>query len=270
MRYIRKSQNQLYPYPLPFLFLTLGISWLFWSVAVLMQVQVHQTLGRGLLTLGGLGPTLATLGFLFLSGETRTDFLRRLLWVRGGSFGIWLLILLLPLGIQLLSIVGSLGLGASKEQLCLREDFHSLNQLVLFAGFIFLFGPLPEEVGWRGYGLPALLNRLGWVPASILLACFWALWHLPLFFIGGYPLAILTQEPLRLLFYFLDFFPNTLLYSWIFLLTGGSIPAAVVFHWSGNFWGMAFETGPLAEGFALGIKTILALLIATRIPMQKS
>jgi membrane protease YdiL (CAAX protease family) len=118
-------------------------------------------------------------------------------------------------------------------------------------------------IRWRGYALPGLLTRMSGVSASILLASFWALWHFPLFLIPGYPLGALLEEPLRIVFYLLDFFPNTILYTMVFLNSGGSIPAAILFHWSGNFWGMAFETGQAAEGIALVLKAnavIVALL----------
>jgi len=48
-----------------------------------------------------------------------------------------------------------------------------------FASTVILVG-LFEEVGWRGYALPALGPRLGELRASLIIGAVWSLWHLPL------------------------------------------------------------------------------------------
>ena len=42
-----------------------------------------------------------------------------------------------------------------------------------------------EEIGWRGFALPRMSNRLGVAGASIILGIIWAGWHLPFFFLHG-------------------------------------------------------------------------------------
>ncbi|PGM72093.1 CPBP family intramembrane metalloprotease domain-containing protein, partial [Bacillus cereus] len=65
--------------------------------------------------------------------------------------------------------------------------FHDLTSrffityLISFVVTFFLGGPLPEEIGWRGFALPRLQSKFGPLKATLLLAVLWAFWHLPHF-----------------------------------------------------------------------------------------
>lgn len=89
-----------------------------------------------------------------------------------------------------------------------------------------------EELGWRGFALPRLLQRWNALAASAILGVIWALWHLPYFlgFLGvdmGFP------------FYSFVIFTVSvsILMTWIFNHTGGSVFAATIFH----FWINIYE-----------------------------
>ncbi len=40
-----------------------------------------------------------------------------------------------------------------------------------------------EEIGWRGFALPRMSEKLGLPAATLVLGLLWACWHLPLFFL---------------------------------------------------------------------------------------
>jgi membrane protease YdiL (CAAX protease family) len=42
-----------------------------------------------------------------------------------------------------------------------------------------------EEIGWRGYLQPKLLNKHSIGAAGLMVGVLWGIWHLPLFFIRG-------------------------------------------------------------------------------------
>lgn len=260
--------THMYRYPKLFILFALGWSWVCWILAIAFELPFGTLMGSLCIGLGGLGPTASALGILLgkEAKQTRMDYRERLVRWRTEAWGWWVLILGFPLVLQLLSILLSIPMGGSKEQFLLEPSLTRLPHAFFFSVWVLLFGPLPEEMGWRGYWLPSLLSRTTWISASILIASFWALWHVPLFFIPGYPLGSLSREPLRLLFYLLDFFPNSLLYTMIFMHSGGSIPGAILFHWSGNFWGMAFETGRVSEGIALLLKITTVVCLNRSIP----
>jgi uncharacterized protein len=58
-----------------------------------------------------------------------------------------------------------------------------LPMVALFAVFS---GPLGEEVGWRGFALPRLLETRSALAASLILGSVWAVWHLPLILVGDF------------------------------------------------------------------------------------
>lgn len=52
--------------------------------------------------------------------------------------------------------------------------------------FLGLITALGEELGWRGYMLPALIERIGKKKSLLITSLFWTAWHLPLLIWGGY------------------------------------------------------------------------------------
>ncbi|MGH9837185.1 MAG: lysostaphin resistance A-like protein [Blastocatellia bacterium] len=82
-----------------------------------------------------------------------------------------------------------------------------------------------EEIGWRGYALPRLAERLGLPLASLVLGVIWACWHLPFFFIPGsdnagqsFPVYLLAVTALSV----------TL--AWLYWRTKGSLLLTMLMH----------------------------------------
>ncbi|MFW6056790.1 MAG: CPBP family intramembrane glutamic endopeptidase [Chloroflexota bacterium] len=44
-----------------------------------------------------------------------------------------------------------------------------------FMLLLLFYGPVPEELGWRGYGLDSLRTRFNLLTSSLILATFWAI-----------------------------------------------------------------------------------------------
>jgi membrane protease YdiL (CAAX protease family) len=49
-----------------------------------------------------------------------------------------------------------------------------------------LITAIGEEIGWRGYLVPATLERVGIKKALIYTSIFWGVWHLPILISGLY------------------------------------------------------------------------------------
>jgi membrane protease YdiL (CAAX protease family) len=107
---------------------------------------------------------------------------------------------------------------------------------ILPALFFATLPPLLEELGWRGYALDRLQLQWSALSASVILGVVWALWHLPLFFIGG------THQHDVVGFATTSFWLSmagivalSVAMGWIYNNTARSIAAIVVFHGWVNF-----------------------------------
>jgi membrane protease YdiL (CAAX protease family) len=82
-----------------------------------------------------------------------------------------------------------------------------------------------EEVGWRGYALPRMAERMGLAPASVLLGLLWAFWHLPQFFIRE-----ADTYGQSFLVYVLQVTALSVAMAWLFAKAGGSLLPVKVMH----------------------------------------
>jgi membrane protease YdiL (CAAX protease family) len=105
--------------------------------------------------------------------------------------------------------------------------------------FILLFIGLGEEPGWRGFALPRLQKQHTPLIASLILAPVWAFWHLPL--MGTeFPTAVIPAFLISLL-------GGTLIQTWLFNRTKGSVFAQMLFHATVNTVGAGLVF-PLFKG----------------------
>lgn len=96
-------------------------------------------------------------------------------------------------------------------------------------------GGLSEELGWRGYALPALQDG-GWKAwsASLLVAFLWTLWHTG----PDFWQVVFTSRPpdatsfaaIYVVQYFLLLFPLSIVYSFLWNGTGGGLLLVVLLH----------------------------------------
>jgi membrane protease YdiL (CAAX protease family) len=103
--------------------------------------------------------------------------------------------------------------------------------LPLFLVILTLTDGLGEELAWRGFALPRLLTRYSALVASVVLGVIWALWHLPLLWTEGNGMFHL---PVWLLL--LDLTAKSILFTWVFLHTRGSVLIAMLFHGATNLF----------------------------------
>jgi uncharacterized protein len=82
-----------------------------------------------------------------------------------------------------------------------------------------------EEIGWRGYALPRLAERMGFGSAGVLLGVIWAVWHLPLFLIPG---TDTTGQSFPV--YLLQVTAISVAMTWLYWKTDGSLLLVMILH----------------------------------------
>jgi uncharacterized protein len=142
------------------------------------------------------------------------------------------------------------GSWADAAPLALREG--PLLLLPLFLLILALTDGLGEELAWRGFALPRLLTRYNALVASLVLGVLWGLWHLPLVWTEG---ATVYQLPVWL--FLMDVTAKSVLFSWVFLHTRGSVLLAMLLHAATNL----FVVSPVVA-YGAGVALLLLAALA--------
>ncbi|MEM3829869.1 MAG: CPBP family intramembrane glutamic endopeptidase [Conexivisphaerales archaeon] len=88
-----------------------------------------------------------------------------------------------------------------------------------------------EEIGWRGYVLPALQKKHNALISSLIVGVFWALWHWPHFAVKDSVMAVNYHNFLLFAIFMLFY---SISYTWLYNSTKGSLFTASLYHASTN------------------------------------
>lgn len=247
--------------------LTYIFSYTFWIIAVIINKDITNTITKAFLYIGGIGPLLSAMIFVFSSKDKAfiKDYWRRVIDVREITLTGYLFIALFYPMLVLLSVAISLLFGGSIGQLKINSDYTAMN-IVPSILFLLVFGPIPEELGWRGYAIDGLRQRFNGLIASFLLGVAWSLWHLPLFFIKGtYQNELLVSSPISTALFFVSIIPTTFILTYIFYKNNRSILSAILFHFVVNLIGNVFPNiGNRADIILFVLMILFSILLVIK------
>lgn len=203
-----------------FFILAVGISWACW-LPVLFFVDPEQTSQLYLIP-GGFGPLLAAAVMLWIRGENLRLWARRIVdWRVSRKW--YAVAFLLP--IFLIGVTTAVIAATGEESFAPGMIPASLVSYPLVVVLITLVGGGNEEPGWRGYALPHLQARYNALVASVIIGAVWAVWHLPMFvFEGG------NQYGTPFAIYFVDVVGMSIVLTWLYNSTRGSVLLAMILH----------------------------------------
>ncbi|GAA3068191.1 CPBP family intramembrane metalloprotease [Pseudonocardia yunnanensis] len=204
---------------------TFAVSWIPWAVALLLGGDTTQGSTRVLFVVGTFGPSLVAgiLWALRRRGAPRTNPLR--------TVHRWLLPALV-LGAAPF-VVAAL-IEGSHDPAAAQRLVESMGGPLGFVALFLVAGPLAEEFGWRGYAQPRLRRTLSPIATAGLLGSAWALWHVPLFLLGGTSQARLGLFSWQALLFFLTLVPLSYTAWFVSERLAGGVAAAVALHFAGN------------------------------------
>lgn len=254
-----------------FFLLAYLFTWSNWLPQALNSRGVTSIQIPGFLTLlAGYGPALAAIIVASLAygwQGLRELFGRLLRWRVGIQW--YLVALFLPVLVSLLAIsLNKWTGGASPDFSAAGFPFGPADTplwqklLILFLIFTLGFDGLGEEIGWRGFALPKLLERYSALFSSLILGALWAIWHFPYALTKG---TFLSEVPLH--WFLISLLALSVIYTWIFNNTNGSLLLPLLFHAAGNITSNLLPILPPAATdlriyyFTIAINCAIAILI---------
>ena len=98
-----------------------------------------------------------------------------------------ILALVLPLVIHVITHYLALAVGLDVAQTLFPTEIPTAPIILAIPYFILMMviGGGQEEFGWRGYAQEPLQEKIGVIPASLVIGVIWGIWHLPLWFMAG-------------------------------------------------------------------------------------
>lgn len=236
--------------------LAFGLSWIPWLTLVVTTGEPFaDPVSVALFVGGGFGPTFA--GVILAAVSQGRVGLRRLRSdLTGRRLGRWYGLLLLPLPVVVIAVAVIVSLGEPSWELAGAAHL-ILLPTALLGGLV--LGGL-EEIGWRGFLQPRLQDHVTALTGSVVVGLVWALWHAPLFFLES------TSQASSSPFWFsVHAVALSVILTWIYNGTAGSLLLVVLFHGATNGWYEWVIAGlaPDAAGSFLAPAGLVLALFAT-------
>lgn len=241
-----------------------GWTWSLWAVVLLRGGDAWAWPNAAFLVAGGLGVPMGGIVMTWRSGgrPALRELARRCLEPGRPAVRWWLVVLLFFPAVTL-AAAGLHGLAGSSGGLASgawARVWSDPAGVFAAAAFVLIAGPLPEEIGWRGFALDRLQRQWNALFAAVAVALLWATWHVPLYFLEGYYSAFGAARPA----------PGehlsgvviaSVLYAWIYGRTGRSVLAVIVFHFFQNYSGELLGLPPAADRYQLWLLLAAALAV---------
>jgi membrane protease YdiL (CAAX protease family) len=241
--------------------LAISITWFFWIPVVLQRTGAlpFSLPGGPMEVLGAAGPLISAVILTARreGGRGVKRLFGRLLEVRFRWYW-WLVALAVPFVFHYTPVVIAHAGGLIEAS---YADFGAPFPIAVLMLLPWLILLSLEEVGWRGFALPRMQEKYSALKAGLLLGVGWGLWHAP--FALGRAIAEGSGPPAaRLLSVFAFWIVMSLLWTWIFNNTRGSLIIANFFYVFLNAsWDWLRVPGDVEWIFEFALPPVVAVVI---------
>jgi membrane protease YdiL (CAAX protease family) len=193
-----------------FFLLTFGFSWGIWLPSRLFLSSVLSEITNYLHTLGLFAPTFSA---IIVTGTLKgkpgiIELLKRITYWRAGWP--WYLFVLFST-----AVIGFLAIGL---YVIMGGTAPAISFFIFLPGILTM--GLTEEIGWRGFALPELQKKYSALTSAVIIGVIWASWHF----------VITPGNPLFLMVFTLEVVILSILFTWVYNNTNGSILLAALYH----------------------------------------
>ena len=223
--------------PWKFFLLTFAYSWVIWIPSVLDGIGINLPFSVAgystvVVIIGAFAPLMAAITLVIREEGWKGT---RAFFGQAFDFHIkpvyLILALVLPLVIHIIAHYLALAVGLDVAKTLFPTEIPLAPVILAIPYFILMLviGGGQEEFGWRGYAQEPLQEKIGVIPASLVIGVIWGIWHLPLWFMTG---------DLHSAYSFLAFVMMTssisIMYAWLYNSSGKKLIVVMFFHAMNN------------------------------------
>ena len=221
-----------------FLLVTYGFTWTVQGAVAAAGLEPSWTQSI-LIGIGGFGPPIGAAAVLWATGGDLRKWVGQFFdWRIGARW--WAAVLGLPLVVLSLGVGLFVAFGGPIDLGSL--PFPGIYLFALVWGTV--LGGGQEDLGWRGFMLPVLQETRSALVSSLLVGVAWAGWHLPLFLNASTTQGAWSSS--QQLLWVVSILTGSILWTWMYNSTGGSVLAVAVFHAGINGMGIFHPADPAA------------------------
>lgn len=178
--------------------------------------------------IGAYGPTIAAIIIQMIIDRKGThQLLKKIISVKA-TISLYAFIIIIPVLFYCISYFTSL---TYYNESINTQWLQATKNIMLWFLLALPFGPMGEELGWRGFMLPQLLKSHSVIKSTVLVGLAWGIWHMASFTFPGAAIPSFMEVNVWTIgFYFMNTIALSMIFTYVYLKGNGSVFHAILLH----------------------------------------